>query len=94
MCAVVKALFYSQSNVFSAQMCSPIQWCFQWQTHCRDHFMLTANGKVFNQFCSYDVKLDFKDHKDVATIKLEWKHAQDAAAFTVIPTGRLVHRFV
>jgi hypothetical protein len=56
--------------------------------------MLTANGKVFNQFCSYDVKLDFKDHKDVATIKLEWKHAQDAAAFTVIPTGRLVNRFV
>ena len=55
--------------------------------------MRTANCKVFDQFCSYDVKLDFKDHKDVATIKLEWKHLQDATAFTVIPTGRLVHRF-
>lgn len=44
--------------------------------------------------CSYDVKLDFKDLVGAASIKLEWKHAQDAAAFTVIPSGRLAHRFV
>ena len=45
-------------------------------------------------FCRYDVKLDFKDHTSTATIKLEWKHAQDAVAFTVIPSGRLAHRLV
>jgi hypothetical protein len=41
----------------------------------------------------YDVKLDFKEHIGVATIKLQWKHLQDTSdAFAVIPSGRLVYR--
>ena len=41
----------------------------------------------------YDVKLDFKEHIGVATIKLQWKHLQDTSdAFAVIPSGRLAHR--
>ena len=45
--------------------------------------------------CSYDVKLDFKDHISTATIKLEWKHLSDTAnAFAVIPSGRLANRSV
>ena len=40
------------------------------------------------------MKLDYKDLTGTATIKLEWKHASDAATFTVIPSERLANRSV
>lgn len=70
----------------------PIRWCSPWRTRCKNLKFVSTRQHSFTTLCSYDVKLDFKDHTSTATIKLEWKHSLDATAFTAIPSERLASR--